>query len=119
MPNWCENDIEFIATDDEELDRLVEYISGSIEYQDRLSGEYSHEETQFCFSKMIPEYRDPKINFFHRHSGHPNLNILCETAWGPPNEIYELLEEKFPNVTIIWFYKEPNQCIAGWLNCGG
>ena len=39
-----------------------------------------------------------------------------DTAWCPPEGIYNALEKKFPKLTISWFYREDGDQIAGWLN---
>ena len=37
------------------------------------------------------------------------------TAWGPPQGIYEKITEDFPDVGISWFYDEPGMEVAGYL----
>ena len=37
------------------------------------------------------------------------------TAWGPPQGIYEKITEDFPDVGISWFYDEPGMETAGYL----
>lgn len=43
------------------------------------------------------------------------FQLEFETPWGPPNEIFEALREKFPDVSISWFYDEPGMGFAGYL----
>ena len=38
-----------------------------------------------------------------------------DTAWGPPEGIYEHLVETFPDHEINWYYHEPNMEMAGYL----
>ena len=38
-----------------------------------------------------------------------------ETAWSPPEGIYNALVERFPNTSISWFYREEGMQIAGYL----
>ena len=38
-----------------------------------------------------------------------------ETAWGPPQGIFETLCERFPKLSIEWFYDEPGNRSAGYL----
>ena len=38
-----------------------------------------------------------------------------ETPWSPPEGIYNALNERFPNVSISWFYREEGMQIAGYL----
>jgi len=44
------------------------------------------------------------------------IEYTFDTAWGPPHEIYLTLREKFPDVSISWFYDEPGMQFAGYLN---
>jgi hypothetical protein len=37
------------------------------------------------------------------------------TAWSPPEDIYNALKEKFEGMSISWFYDEPGMEIAGYL----
>ena len=38
-----------------------------------------------------------------------------DTPWGPPNEIYDALIERFKNIHVQWFYDEPGMGFAGYL----
>ena len=38
-----------------------------------------------------------------------------ETPWSTPEGIYNALNERFPNVSISWFYREEGMQIAGYL----
>jgi len=44
-----------------------------------------------------------------------HLNYNFETAWGPPNGIYEELVKQFPMLTINWHYSEPDMEVFGNL----
>ena len=39
-----------------------------------------------------------------------------DTAWGPPEPVYHVLAEKFPDLHISWFYDEPGMECSGYLN---
>ena len=43
------------------------------------------------------------------------LKYDFDTAWCPPEGIYAFLVDKFPDVSISWFYREEGQEIAGYL----
>lgn len=43
------------------------------------------------------------------------IKFYMETAWGPPQEIYDYLVKTFPNLSIDWFYKDNSMRSAGWL----
>jgi len=38
-----------------------------------------------------------------------------DTAWGPPEGIYDALVKKYPDLHISWFYNEPGVQMAGYL----
>ena len=43
------------------------------------------------------------------------LQLEFETAWSPPSGIYEAIQEKYPDLSINWFYREDGCQMAGWL----
>ena len=43
------------------------------------------------------------------------VDYKFETAWSPPEGIYNELTKLFTTVDIIWFYREDGVQIAGWL----
>lgn len=44
------------------------------------------------------------------------LEYYFDTPWGPPQGIFDALKERFPGLGISWFYDEPGNMIAGYLN---
>mgnify|MGYP003684602241 FL=1 len=52
-------------------------------------------------------------DFVENHEDYIQLEF--ETAWSPPNGIYEAIVEKYPELSINWFYREDGVQIAGWL----
>ena len=44
------------------------------------------------------------------------LEIIFDTAWGPPNGIFEALRDHELVDSISWFYDEPGMQFAGYLN---
>lgn len=38
-----------------------------------------------------------------------------DTPWGPPENIFEIISEKFPDLYIDWHYREPNMRLSGYL----
>ena len=38
-----------------------------------------------------------------------------DTAWSPPEGIYNALVEKYPDIDISWFYHEEGMQMAGYL----
>lgn len=43
------------------------------------------------------------------------INFTFDTAWGPPEEWFNYVNAKYPDLEWNWFYKEPGVRIAGWL----
>ena len=43
------------------------------------------------------------------------LQLEFETAWSPPAGIYDTIFEKYPDLTVSWFYREDGCQLAGWL----
>ena len=43
------------------------------------------------------------------------LTYTFDTPWGPPQEIYDVLTAKFPNLRLTWFWDEPGCEQAGYL----
>ena len=43
------------------------------------------------------------------------LTSRFDTPWGPPQEIYNYLEARFPEIHIQWFWDEPGMEQAGYL----
>ena len=43
------------------------------------------------------------------------IQLVFDTAWSPPNGIYEAITEKYPDLDINWFYREDGEQMAGWL----
>ena len=43
------------------------------------------------------------------------LEVEFNTAWSPPEAICNELREKYPDVSISWFYDEPGCELAGYL----
>ena len=39
-----------------------------------------------------------------------------ETPWSPPEGIYQTLRDRYPDVSISWFWDEPGMQAAGYLN---
>ena len=132
MPNLCLNEVQVTTSSKEEMDDFISFISGTEKVQDRMSGEYSEQPLEFSFNSIIPEPRkmdsdshswrlenwgtkwEPHIYMFDR-CGDVELFIEMTTPWSPPDGIYEQLTELFPDVDIVWFYKEPGLQLSGWL----
>ena len=54
---------------------------------------------------------DPECDHFESDS----FECTFDTAWSPPEGIYNELRKRFPDVSISWFYDEPGMQVAGYL----
>ena len=43
------------------------------------------------------------------------IQLEFDTAWSPPSGIYEAIVDKYPDLSISWFYREDGVQMAGWL----
>jgi len=43
------------------------------------------------------------------------LEVQFNTAWSPPEAICHAMREKYPDLSVSWFYDEPGCEIAGYL----
>ena len=43
------------------------------------------------------------------------LELTFNTAWSPPEDICRAIRNKYPDVTVSWFFDEPGMEVAGYL----
>ena len=43
------------------------------------------------------------------------LELTFNTAWSPPEDICRAIREKYPDISVSWFYDEPGMEVAGYL----
>ena len=43
------------------------------------------------------------------------LEITFNTAWSPPEDICRAIRNKYPDISVSWFFDEPGCEIAGYL----
>ena len=43
------------------------------------------------------------------------LELTLNTAWSPPEDICRAIRNKYPDVTVSWFFDEPGMEVAGYL----
>lgn len=134
MPNWCENTVTFRMS----LGNKDEFLAWACDLED--SGLY-----RLNFHRILPlnlgsnEDGSPTWDYntacekwgtkwdvgeatlsVAATNSHAYLGGVFDTAWAPPNGIYNAIQEKIESegwdVDIEeWFYKEPGMRIAGWL----
>ena len=43
------------------------------------------------------------------------LELTFNTAWSPPEDICRAIRNKYPDISVSWFYDEPGMEVAGYL----
>ena len=143
MPNWCENRVSVHGEADQVKD-FVALVSGGVEgkfsfqFIDPCPQEildtpasFGNEEDKARHEEMMEKYGyahwyDRNVNewgtkwdvgetdyYDADDDGYVQYEFM--TAWGPPEGIYFTLVEKFPDLSISWFYHEPGCELAGYL----
>lgn len=144
MPNWCENEVDIDGTDEHVKEFIAEFFTpvkedvyfldfhkvvplGLPKNDDGTPGWNYDEATNAWGTKW--DLDNSEDNWFHQFTStgdnnqvsYRTLNARFDTAWGPPEGIYdamtEWIYEKNYDISITWFYKEPGIAISGWLGC--
>ena len=43
------------------------------------------------------------------------IELHFDTAWSPPNQIYQELRDRYEDIEISWFYREDGEQFAGYM----
>lgn len=110
MPNWNTTDVRVNGPVDQ-ISKLYD-IMYSLEYGEKELLENGFGNTWYgCLVHALGEDWN---QYYCRGSwdsvNKENDNLLSwfdETAWGPMTEVFNLIEEKFPDVKVYWIAEEP------------
>jgi|TARA_R110000851_G_scaffold26927_2_gene75995 hypothetical protein len=64
---------------------------------------------------LVPNHDGDLTAYMTVEDGEDYISLEFDTAWSPPNGIYEAIVEKYPDLDINWFYREDGVQISGWL----
>ena len=64
---------------------------------------------------LVPNHDGDLTAYMTVEDGEDYISLGFDTAWSPPNGIYEAIVEKYPDLDINWFYREDGVQISGWL----
>ena len=139
MPNWCSNRVEVYA-EAEDIKKFREYVSSEnslfsfnkikpipeeLEYTTSPSGEPNVDLINkygvdnwydWCTTNWGVKW---DVNDVELEEGEDYLIYNFDTPWGPPEEIYAVIREEFPDINISWFFDEPGMQMAGYLGNQG
>mgnify|MGYP000459042018 FL=1 len=64
---------------------------------------------------LVPTHDGDLTAYLTVEDGEDVIQLEFDTAWSPPNGIYEAITEKYQDLSINWFYREDGVQMAGWL----
>ena len=125
MPNWCYNRVTIMGNekDLQEIKELVEDKENDTDFsfekikplpKDLEDGEWYN----WCINNWGTKWdaTDAYLENERLDGKWSELEYTFDTAWSPAKGIYNELTERFPDVSISWFYDEPGMQFAGYLN---
>lgn len=141
MPNWCQNEVRIMGTEEgseEEIKHFLEtcFEEGEIDFEkiipypesapsredqpedfmERLKHPFAKWYNDFGYDWCIENW-GTKWNACEQVNvlGDEEINLDFQTAWSPPQGIYEKIQTRLPNCSISWFYREDGMQVSGWL----
>ena len=144
MPNWCENEVSIFGIEEgseEEIKHFLKtcFVEGKIDFEKIIpypeaapsrddEPEDIMEQLNHPFAKWYNDFGydwcvetwGTKWGAAHQENDlstyYPEeISLKFSTAWGPPQGIYDKVQEILPNCSISWFYKEEGMQVSGWL----
>jgi hypothetical protein len=144
MPNWCENEVSIFGIEEgseEEIKHFLKtcFVEGKIDFEKIIpypeaapsrddEPEDIMEQLNHPFAKWYNDFGydwcvetwGTKWGAAHQENDlstyYPEeISLKFSTAWGPPQGIYDKVQEILPNCSISWFYKEEGMRVSGWL----
>ena len=64
---------------------------------------------------LVPTHDGDLTAYMTVEDGEDFIMLEFDTAWSPPEGIYEAIVEKYPDLSVNWFYREDGVQISGWL----
>ena len=64
---------------------------------------------------LVPDHDGDLTAYKTVEDGEDFIMLEFDTAWSPPEGIYEAIVEKYPDLSVNWFYREDGVQISGWL----
>ena len=133
MPNWCANSTTLVFPTSEEAQEFKDHIT-AMEADEEAKDENGNSLSLLGFFVPEPKYNDTgewywwrvnnwgtkwdiggdSIDFYDEDDDRIELHF--DTAWSPPDEIYQVLRDRYEDIEISWFYREDGMQFAGYLD---
>lgn len=120
MPNWCDNRVYISCSNEVVMDDFVQTFmpSGYLDFQRVIPVE--DPTASNCHEAWGTKWNLTAEDADNFDIGKTDIHAFFETAWAPPDKIYQALynwfESKLCSFDISWFYDEPGMQFAGYLN---
>jgi len=142
MPNWCMNEVN-IHGEEQEIKKFKEECFSPVplyperpnkfQFQNIIpspypqldegvvseNGEYPDWATQI--EELDIEWRNENwgtkwdVDDVLTEISTDYIKLEFDTAWSPPDGIYNAIVDKYPTLDVNWFYREENTQMSGWL----
>ena len=141
MPNWCSNEVSIIPENGEGLEEMKQFAEECFteeeldfekvipypdsapsredqpeDFMERLKHPFAKWYNDFGYDWCVENW-GTKWNASEQANtlGEDEINLDFQTAWSPPQGIYEKIQTRLPNCSISWFYREDGMQVSGWL----
>ena len=141
MPNWCSNEVSIIPENGEGLEEMKQFAEECFteeeldfekvipypdsapsredqpeDFMERLKHPFAKWYNDFGYDWCVENW-GTKWNASGQANtlGEDEINLDFQTAWSPPQGIYEKIQTRLPNCSISWFYREDGMQVSGWL----
>ena len=110
-----EEEIEEYKKEHSDSEWMIGTLPITQEYSDELDAKYGDNNWyDWCINNWGVKW-DCADGTITEEFADLELTYRFDTPWGPPQEIYNYLEARFPKIHIQWFWDEPGMEQAGYL----
>ena len=110
-----EEEIEEYKKEHSDSEWMIGTLPITQEYSDELDAKYGDNNWyDWCINNWGVKW-DCADGTITEEFADLELTYRFDTPWGPPQEIYNYLEARFPEIHIQWFWDEPGMEQAGYL----
>ena len=136
MPNWCQNEVSIHFDNEKDCQKFKSFVKSkeslfdfnkiipptkkvleSLEPNPNYSKELGIPKSDYWYDWRRKNWgtKWPAVDVNVEEGNLGYVFYSFDTAWSPPDKIYEALVKKFPDAEISWFFREDGVQCAGWL----